>query len=68
MEKFLLAADAARLLGITPAAVREAARWRRLPVAAVTPSGVRLFAVEDVEAYGQRRRERGLEQRGRSDV
>lgn len=47
----LLSADVAGLLGITPAAVRQAAVAGRLRVAAITPKGVRLFRPADVEDY-----------------
>jgi DNA-binding transcriptional MerR regulator len=48
---FLMSADVARLLDITPATVRDAANAGRLKVAATTPQGVRLFLREDVEAW-----------------
>lgn len=57
MSEFLLSADVARLVGITPASVRHLASLGRLPVAAVTESGVRLFRKADVERL---RREREM--------
>ena len=56
MHRFLLSADVGRLLGITPAAVRQAANTGRLPVAAVTEGGVRLFAREEIEEVAGRTR------------
>ena len=51
MSEFMLAAEVARLVGLTPAAVRAAAKSGRLAVAETTDSGVRLFRKDDVEAY-----------------
>jgi DNA-binding transcriptional MerR regulator len=51
MERYLLAADVARLVGITPAMVRQAARAGRLHTTTVTESGVRLFTHSDVEQF-----------------
>jgi hypothetical protein len=53
--KFLLAADVARLAGITPAAVRAAAISGRLAVAATSERGVRLFRRSDVERFCRER-------------
>ena len=61
MHRFLLSADVGRLLGITPAAVRQAANTGRLPVAAVTEGGVRLFALERIEDVAGRTRQAGEE-------
>jgi hypothetical protein len=61
MDEFLLAADVAKLIGRTPATVREAASEGRLPVAALTPAGVRLFRRADVERFCR-------ERKGRSDA
>lgn len=55
VAEFLTPADAARILGLTPAGVRLAAHDGRLRVAATTPSGVRLFLREDVEAFSRAR-------------
>jgi len=59
-DELLTAADAARLLGITPATVRIHADRGRLPVAQRTPGHMRLFRREDVERF---RREREGEKR-----
>jgi excisionase family DNA binding protein len=48
MEQFLTAADAARILGVVPATVRQMALSGRLP-ALRTEGGVRLFRRDDVE-------------------
>jgi hypothetical protein len=53
----LLACDAGRILGVTPAAVRQAVRDGRLVPAHVTPSGVSVFHASDISAY-QSMRER----------
>jgi DNA-binding transcriptional MerR regulator len=55
MGKFLLTADVARLVGLTPAAVREAADSGRLAVAETSEGGVRLFRREDVERFCRER-------------
>jgi DNA-binding transcriptional MerR regulator len=52
---FLSAADASRVLGVTPATVRLMARRRDLPVAAMTEGGMHLFRRKDVEALARRR-------------
>jgi DNA-binding transcriptional MerR regulator len=46
---FLEPADAARVLDRTPATIRDYADSGRLPVAARTVRGLRLFRREDVE-------------------
>jgi hypothetical protein len=56
--EFLLPADAAHLLGLTPAGVKLAVKTGRLRVAAKTRRGVHLFRLEDVETF---RRSRGKE-------
>jgi DNA-binding transcriptional MerR regulator len=53
--RLLEAADVARELGVTPATVRNLADAGRLPVAADTPRGVRLFEPGAVEALKQER-------------
>ena len=50
-------ADAARVLGLSSAMVRVLSERGRLPVAATTPRGVRLFDPDAVEAL-RRERER----------
>ena len=57
MNEFLLSADVARELGITPASVRHVASIGRLSVAATTETGVRLFRRADVERF---KRDRAL--------
>ena len=49
-EELLTSAAVARLLDITPAAVRMAARTGRLRVAA-TASGIRLYTRRDVDEF-----------------
>jgi DNA-binding transcriptional MerR regulator len=61
MSRLLLKADVARLLDISPASVREAAISGKLPVAATTERGVRLFSLDDVERF---RREREAKRSG----
>lgn len=53
--EYLTAADAAKLLALTPAGIRLAALSGRLRVAARTVGGVRLFTREDVETFARRR-------------
>jgi hypothetical protein len=55
IQQFLSAADAARILDRTPAAVRAMARRGALPVAAMTEGGMHLFRRKDVEALARRR-------------
>jgi excisionase family DNA binding protein len=54
-DELLTAADAARLLGITPATVRVHADRGHLPVAQRTTGQMRLFRREDVEKFRQAR-------------
>jgi excisionase family DNA binding protein len=54
MDDFLSPADAARLLGVVPATVRQMERDGRLP-AQRTAGGMRLFRREDVERLAQER-------------
>ena len=49
MERLLTVADAARILGVVPARVRQLANEGQLPPAATTVSGTRLFRLEDVQ-------------------
>ena len=51
----LESADAAKILDLTPAGVRLLARSGRLPVAAVTSRGLRLFQAADVLALRRAR-------------
>lgn len=57
MSVLLLASDAARLLGVTPATVRMMARRGELRTAATTQTGTRLFAQSEVERLAKRRAE-----------
>jgi excisionase family DNA binding protein len=52
---FLTPADAARILGVAPATVRQMARQGTLPVAAATEGGNRLFDRRAVEALARKR-------------
>ena len=58
--EFLTSSDVSKLGGgnPTPAAVRAAANAGRLPVAATTPGGVRLFRREAVLRFLKERAER----------
>jgi excisionase family DNA binding protein len=49
MEMLLTVADAARILGVVPARVRQLANEGQLPPVATTVGGIRLFRQEDVE-------------------
>ncbi len=55
MERFLTAADAARILKVTPAAVRLMHQRGALRAAAETEGGIRLYRRQDVETLAQRR-------------
>lgn len=50
-SSFLLCADVARLAGLTPAGIRRAASLGHLRIAAMTPTGTRLFAQSDVDSF-----------------
>jgi excisionase family DNA binding protein len=52
--EFLTTGDVARMLDCSPDYVRQLTRAGRLP-ASITRSGLRLFAVEDVEQFAQAR-------------
>jgi DNA-binding transcriptional MerR regulator len=54
-EEFLTASDVGKLVRLTPASIRAAADSGRLPVAARTPGGVRLFRRSDVEEFARER-------------
>jgi DNA-binding transcriptional MerR regulator len=58
-DELLESADASRILGLTPAAVRQLARRGTLPFAHVTPRGVRLFAREAIERLARDRGDHG---------
>ena len=55
MDKFLSTADAAKILGVTPATVRLMARERKLPPAAQTEGGINLFRIADVKSLAASR-------------
>ena len=55
MEQLLTAADAARILGVVPARVRQLANEGQLPPAATTVGGTRLFRREDVQQLADAR-------------
>ena len=68
MEEYLSPADAARRLGVTPAAVRLMRRNGVLPIAARTEGGIYLFRPGDVDDLRQRRAQKvGGGSRGRSN-
>jgi DNA-binding transcriptional MerR regulator len=54
----LESADAGRILGLTPAAVRQLARRGILPVVGRTARGVRLFTREAIEELAREREDR----------
>jgi DNA-binding transcriptional MerR regulator len=56
VEKFLEAADVARVVGITAAAVNFHADRGRLVIAARTLRGSRLYRLQDVQEFLARRR------------
>lgn len=56
--RFLSTADASRVLGVTPAAVRLMVRRGDLPVAAMTEGGMHLFRRPDIDGLARRRAER----------
>ena len=53
--QYLTCADASRVLGVTPATVRQMVQRRKLRVAAKTFSGIHLFDPDDVEGLERRR-------------
>ena len=67
VRTYLSVAEAGRVLGLTPAAVRMMERRGSLRPAARTEGGVRLFRRVDVEALGRRRR-RTLPRGGEQEV
>ena len=54
---YLTPADAARILGVTPSAVRLMTGRGELQIAATTESGIRLFDRADVKALAKKRAE-----------
>ena len=59
MERFLSVADAARLLDLTPARVRQLLRSGDLQAAAETAGGIRLLRRSDVAMLARRRAAKG---------
>ena len=59
-----LASDAARVLGVTPGAIRAAVARGRIVPAAYTPGGVALYTLEEIERYGRERKRRRRPQGG----
>jgi hypothetical protein len=55
VQQLLETADAARVLGLTPASVRQLAKRGVLAAVTVTPRGVRLFARDAVERLARER-------------
>jgi len=53
--EFLTAADAGRLVGLTPDGIRAAAARGDLRVAVRTPGGMSLYSRADVEAFKRAR-------------
>jgi excisionase family DNA binding protein len=53
VDRLLTVADAARILGVVPARVRQLANEGQLPPAATTVRGTRLFRQEDVEQLAE---------------
>ena len=58
LPTFLTAADAAQILGVTPATVRQMAQRGKLRVAATTVGGIRLFDLKEVRRMEQERQKR----------
>jgi excisionase family DNA binding protein len=70
VDRLLTVADAARILGVVPARVRQLANEGQLPPAATTVRGTRLFRQEDVEQLARVReakRHRAAAARGAHD-
>ncbi len=65
--RFLSTADAARVLNVTPAAVRLMARRGDLPISAMTEGGIHLFRRSAVEALARRRAKRQQARERRSE-
>ena len=63
IEILLAPSDAAPIAGIGPQGVTAAARAGRIPIAARTPRGNRLFRLRDIEEFSRKRKARakGLE-------
>jgi excisionase family DNA binding protein len=59
MAQFLSTADAARILGVTPATIRLMERQGRLQAAGRTQGGIRLFRRAQVQRAARLRASRG---------
>lgn len=57
-QELLTPSDAANILGMSAAGVRDACDDGRLRAAAITPKGMRLFLRSDVEVFKRARRAR----------
>jgi excisionase family DNA binding protein len=55
VQPYLSTADAARVLGVTPATVRQMHQRGALPIANRTEGGIHLFHRSDVEALARQR-------------
>jgi DNA-binding transcriptional MerR regulator len=55
--ELLESADVARILGLTPTAIRVYGSQGRLRAAAVTPRGSRLYRRRDVERFAAQRKQ-----------
>ena len=58
IPRYLSTSDAARVLEVTPAAIRAMVRREALSVAAMTEGGIHLFRRATVEALARRRAKR----------
>ena len=68
LPRFLTASDAARVLGVTPGAVRLMLKRGTLPSAEQTAGGISLFLRDDVNRLAAERRDRqAADERSRSD-
>lgn len=61
--ELLTVGDVALFVGVSGDAIRDAVDGGRLSVAALTPSGMRLFAVDEVQRYKRDREARAAERR-----
>ncbi len=61
IEILLAPSDAAPIAGIGPQGVTAAARAGRIPIAARTPRGNRLFRLRDIEEFSRKRKARQKE-------
>lgn len=66
ITRYLSTADASRVLGVTPAAVRLMVGRGDLRAAAMTEGGMHLFRRVDVDALARRRAKQGRARRSRS--